>query len=58
MWSKLCERTLENIVEKAENAGYQHFLLFPQYFQNVIFLRVGKTRDHGVPCQLLNGFNY
>ena len=23
----------ENIVRKGENAGYQHFLLFPQYFQ-------------------------
>ena len=23
---------LENIVEKGENAGYQHFLLFPQCF--------------------------
>ena len=24
---------LENIVGKEENAGYQHFLLFPQCFQ-------------------------
>ena len=24
----------ENIVGKGENAGYQHFLLFPQGFQN------------------------
>ena len=23
---------VENIVEKGENAGYQHFLLFPQCF--------------------------
>ena len=23
---------LENIVRKGENAGYQHFLLFPQFF--------------------------
>ena len=23
---------VENIVEKEENAGYQHFLLFPQCF--------------------------
>ena len=23
----------ENIVEKWENAGYQHFLIFPQCFQ-------------------------
>ena len=25
---------VEKIVGKAENAGYQHFLLFPQCFQN------------------------
>ena len=24
---------VENIVEKGENAGYQHFLRFPQCFQ-------------------------
>ena len=24
---------IENIVGKGENAGYQHFLLFPQCFQ-------------------------
>ena len=24
---------VENIVGKGENAGYQHFLLFPQWFQ-------------------------
>ena len=24
---------IENIVGKGENAGYQHFLLFSQYFQ-------------------------
>ena len=28
---------VENIVEKGENAGYQHFLLFPQYFQEPSF---------------------
>ena len=26
---------VENIVGKGENAGYQHFLLFPQCFENV-----------------------
>ena len=31
--SKILLGRLENIVEKAENAGYQHFLLFPQCFQ-------------------------
>ena len=37
-------RRVENIVGKEENAGYQHFLLFPQCFQNPSFsglLRVG-----------------
>ena len=28
----LGKNPLENIVGKGENAGYQHFLLFPQYF--------------------------
>ena len=28
----------ENIVGKGENAGYQHFLLFPQCFQKVSIL--------------------
>ena len=27
----------ENIVVKGENAGYQHFLLLPQYFQKLSF---------------------
>ena len=28
----LLRKTFENIVEKEENAGNQHFLLFPQCF--------------------------
>ena len=35
---------VENIVGKGENAGYQHFLLFPQCFQKDSFtgsLKVG-----------------
>ena len=35
---------VENIVGKGENAGYQHFLLFPQYFRKASFsgsLKVG-----------------
>ena len=28
---------VENIVEKGENAGYQHFLPFPQCFQKPSF---------------------
>ena len=34
---------LENIVEEGKNAGYQHFLLFPQ--SKSIFLRVIKSQD-------------
>ena len=30
---KLTSNREENIVGKGENAGYQHFLLFPQCFQ-------------------------
>ena len=29
---------VENIVGKGENAGYQHFLLFPQCFQKAFLL--------------------
>ena len=28
---------VENIVGKGKNAGYQHFLLFPQFFQEAYF---------------------
>ena len=38
---------VENIVGKGENAGYQHFLLFPQCFQKATFsrsLKVGIVR--------------
>ena len=28
--------SVENIVGKGENAGYQHFLLFPQFFPKVL----------------------
>ena len=39
----LCNRA-ENIVGKGENAGYQHFLLFPHCFQKLsisVLLKVG-----------------
>ena len=36
---------VEDIVRKAENAGYQHFPLFPQYFQKAFLLRLVKTQD-------------
>ena len=36
--------TVENIVGKGENAGYQHFLLFPQVFQKASFSISSKVR--------------
>ena len=36
---------VENIVGKGENAGFQHFLLFPQFFPKAFFVRVVKSRD-------------
>ena len=35
---------VENIVIKGENAGYQHFFLFPQFFQKASFSRFLKVR--------------
>ena len=32
---------VENIVGKGENAGYQHFLVFPTSFQKASFSKVG-----------------
>ena len=37
-------RAKKKIVEKGENAGYQHFLLFPQCFQKVSFSGSLKVR--------------
>ena len=34
---------IENIVGKEENAGYQHFLLFPQCFQKLSFSGLFKV---------------
>ena len=34
---------VENTVGKGENAGYQHFLLFPQCFQKVSFSGLVKA---------------
>ena len=36
---------VENIVGKGENAGYQHFLLFPQCFQKTSLSGSLKNRD-------------
>ena len=33
---------VENIVGTGENAGYQHFLLFPQCFEKVSFPEASK----------------
>ena len=35
--------TVEKIEVKGENAGYQHFLLFPQCFQKASFSRLLKA---------------
>ena len=34
--------SVENIVGKGENAGYQHFLLFPQCFEKASFPGTSK----------------
>ena len=36
---------VENTVGKGENAGYQHFLRFPQCFFQAFFFRVIKGRN-------------
>ena len=36
---------VENILEKGENAGDQHFLLFPECFQKASFSGVFKSWD-------------
>ena len=40
---KVVLHRIENIVGKEENAGYQHFLLFPQYFQKTFSSNVSKV---------------
>ena len=42
---KILDGRVENIVGKGENAGYQHFLLFPQCFQKSLLLGVVKSSD-------------
>ena len=37
--NEICFGKGKNIVGKGENAGYQHFLLFPQCFQKTPFSR-------------------
>ena len=45
---------VENIVGKGENAGYQHFLFFPQCFQR-LFSR-GRLKSGLCGKGLINGF--
>ena len=40
---KVVFHRIENIVEKEENAGYQHFLLFPQCFQKALSSSASKV---------------
>ena len=54
---------VENIVGKGENAGYQHFLLFPQCFQTTCFsgsLKVGTAwlRVKGLSMRGLETVNH
>ena len=59
----LCDR-VENTVGKEENAGYQHFLLFPQCFQkpSLGFLKVGivwqRVKIHQDKCERPLGKDY
>ena len=34
--------SVENLVGNGENAGYQHFLLFPQFFEKASFQDTSK----------------
>ena len=40
---KFVHGRVENIVRKGKNAGYQHFLFFPQFFQKLSCLEVLKV---------------
>ena len=42
---KLVLGRVRNIVVQGENAGYQHFLLFPQCFQKLSFPEVLEVRN-------------
>ena len=47
-------RYVENIVFKGENAGCQHFLLFPQSFQKASFPGLLKKLDGQIVITLLH----
>ena len=42
---KFVLESIENIVTKGENAGYQHFLLFPTTFSKAFFSSSVKSWD-------------
>ena len=47
---------IEKIVGKEENAGYQHFLLFPQCFQKAFYLGYLGPLKVGIWQQRVNPF--
>ena len=47
------KKPLENIVEKGENAGDQHFLLFSQYFLPLPNKLLVLSHIHFVVCKML-----
>ena len=52
---------VENILRKGENAGFQHFLLFPQCFQKASFsgsLKVGIVCGKGFFTQHVQNMSY
>ena len=49
------EKAFENIVGKGENAGNQHFLLFPQCFLS--FTKQISNFQSPLVCRLYNAFN-
>ena len=40
----VCIGLLEDIVEKGDNTGYQHFLLFPQCLRNLSYLEINNAK--------------
>ena len=48
---KMANLWVEDIVGKSENAGYQHFLLFPPFFSKGFFLRSFNSLPHNPDFQ-------
>ena len=49
-WCHFSLIRVDNIVGKGENAGYQHFFLFPQCFQKASFLRFLNSCSYLALC--------